>query len=207
VLLSLWPNFWEDWELFHKVTFDGLLKTITVTNSISDINIEEDIYSAWKEWLKIRDNAKWTAALRTVGGDPTVGSDALGATFFLINDWKIIIDHNINFVGNIYSDDFPSPFSVGTLDNQFLATTQVSNLIDKVIAPDLSLINIDGLTLEQTLKAVLAVLTGKMSVTVDGDGAGIDNVKFFNPAGDTAYVSGSVSGGIRVESAVITGSL
>ena len=42
MLLSLWPNFWEDWELFHKVTFDGLLKTITVTNSINDINIEED---------------------------------------------------------------------------------------------------------------------------------------------------------------------
>jgi hypothetical protein len=29
VLLSLWPNYWDDWELEHKVTFDGENKLIS----------------------------------------------------------------------------------------------------------------------------------------------------------------------------------
>jgi hypothetical protein len=54
----------------------------------------------------------------------------LGATFFTINNWQIQISDNTNFVGNIFSDDFASPF---TTEGQVkLAQAQVSNLIDRI---------------------------------------------------------------------------
>ena len=50
-----------------------------------------------------------------------------------MNDWKIVVDHAVNYIGNLYSQDGSSPFV--TEMGQQLSTTQVSNLIDK-IAPD-----------------------------------------------------------------------
>lgn len=206
MLLSLWPNFWDEWNLLHKVTFDGENKCIIIAPEVTEIDFEVDVYSAWKEWLQVLDNSKWEAALRNVGGDPTVGTDRLGNTFFLINGWQILIDHGVTFEGNYFSDDFPTPYKLAD-ENQQITTQKVSNLVDKVQAPNLDLIDIDGLTLEQAIKAVLAVLTGKMDVTINGDGPGLDNVKFNAQDGVTPYVEGSVQNGVRVASQILSGSL
>ena len=48
--------------------------------------------------------------MRAVGGDPTVGGNFLGSTFFTINDWTILVSDDTRFDGNLFSDDFPSPF-------------------------------------------------------------------------------------------------
>lgn len=118
------------WSLYHKVTFDGINRLIIINDGQSSINIEQDIYSDWKEWSLTRDNLKWYPALRTVGGDPTIGGNKLGATFFTINNWQILINNNVTFNGNIFSDNFSSPYR--TAQNTKLALSQVSNLIDKV---------------------------------------------------------------------------
>lgn len=129
--MLLWQIFGNDyWNLYHKVTFDGPNKCIIVNDGESLVNIQDDIYSSWKEWSLLRDYLKFEPALRTVGGDPTVEGNFLGATFFTINDWSILISESTNFVGNIFSDDFPTPFK--TEDGVVLATSQVSNLIDKI---------------------------------------------------------------------------
>jgi len=125
-----WPINDDIWNLYQKVTFDGPNRLIIVNDGEEDINIEQDVYSDWKEWSALRDHLKFYPALRTVGGDPTVAGDSLGATFFTINDWKISISDNTRFVGNLFSDDFDSAYS--TLDGVKLATAQVSNLIDKI---------------------------------------------------------------------------
>jgi len=125
-----WPYNEDIWSLYHKVTFDGPRSLIIVNDGELNVNIKEDVYSAWKEWSKQRDYLKFVPALRSVGGDPTVAGKFLGSTFFTINNWQILISEGTTFVGNIFSDDFDSPFK--TAPGVFLATSEVSNLIDAI---------------------------------------------------------------------------
>lgn len=125
-----WPMNQDLWNLYHKVTFDGPNRLIIVNDGELNINIKEDVYSAWKEWAKQRDYLKFLGAMRTVGGDPTIEGSFLGSTFFTINNWQILISDNTTFVGNVFSDDFSSPFR--TAEGVKLAQSQVSNLIDAI---------------------------------------------------------------------------
>lgn len=57
------------------------------------------------------DNSKWLAAFRSFGGDPTTINQNAPSYFFLINNWRVIVDSlNIVFDNNLYSDDYESPF-------------------------------------------------------------------------------------------------
>jgi hypothetical protein len=97
--MLLWQIWGDDlWQLYHKVTFDGPNKLIVINDGESSISIEDDIYSSWKQWSKLRDYLKFVPACRSVGGDPTVEGNFLGATFFTINNWQIQISDNTNFV-------------------------------------------------------------------------------------------------------------
>ena len=66
-LLNTWQ---EDWLLYHKVVFDGENRLIIVNPGAPLVSVKTDIYSSWKEWAKLRDNAKFLPAIRTTGGDP-----------------------------------------------------------------------------------------------------------------------------------------
>lgn len=128
-----WYGFWGLWSLQQKVTFDGINKLILINYGITDIDVKIDLYSNWKEWLLVDDNAKFLEAIRGVGGDPTVGDDALGSTFFLINGWKIRTwegDHELSVVGNMFSDDGNNPFVNTISSHNILITRIVSNIID-----------------------------------------------------------------------------
>lgn len=138
MLLSLHPNWWDDWSLFHSVTFDGTNKLIIINSGESAISIKEDVYSSWKEWVSLRDNAKFLPAIRTTGGDPIGGGQFTGDVYFLINGWRIIVDHSCNIDGVIYSDDYPSPFV--QVQNTQIVTNKVSSLVS-VVAP---VVTIDG---------------------------------------------------------------
>lgn len=126
-------NNWDYWELRHKVTFDGVNRIIYVNYGETLIDIQTDVYSAWKEWSQLRDYLKFLPAMRTVGGDPTTGGSTLGATFFLINNWQLKTwegDHTLTVIGNIYSDDLLPVFLPTTGPYTILIYGQVSNLID-----------------------------------------------------------------------------
>lgn len=131
--------FWTYWNLYHRVTFDGINKLIYINEGETLINVEIDLYSDWKEWTLIEQNSGFLPAMRNVGGDPLPGGDKLGNTFFLTNGWRIVMDHGVNFVGNLYTDEGDSPFI--TQAGVQLSTSTISNLVQK-IAPDLSLINV-----------------------------------------------------------------
>lgn len=107
-------GYWEFWEAYdpandyfggHKVTFDGINKKIIVNEGVTVVDIKEDVYSDWKEWVQVRDNAKYEAALRTSGGDPAGTGQFTGDFYFLINDWQIEVNELVRFNGNIYSDN------------------------------------------------------------------------------------------------------
>lgn len=115
-------SYWEFWapydpdsEFFgnQKVTFDGENKLITVNSGETLVYVKDDIYSGWKEWIQVRDNAKYEPAFRTTGGDPVGGGLYAGDIYFTINGWKIVVNEQVEVVGIIY-DDTPgaSPFII-----------------------------------------------------------------------------------------------
>lgn len=92
-----------------SVTFNGVNKTIQVDSGVTSIDIQYDVYSRWKDWVLLSDNAKWAAAFRVVGGDPIGGGRFAPIYFFLINGWTIRPDdtsgsHELVVGINLYSD-------------------------------------------------------------------------------------------------------
>jgi hypothetical protein len=104
----LYSLFNEYWNLYHKVTFDGINKLIIINSDENLIDVQRDIYSAWKEWLLYDNNARYLQAIDTVGGEPTVAGQRLDVTYFLINGWKIKPfsgSYTLNIIGNIFDLD------------------------------------------------------------------------------------------------------
>jgi hypothetical protein len=121
------------------VTFSGAERLISVNAGVTEIDVERDVYSAWKRWLAAdAENSKWPQAMRTVGGDPLSETKDLGATFFLMNGWRIRpqeANHWLTVNGNLYTDPAgDSPF-VSTLGNYTVTISMVvSNLSDASLA-------------------------------------------------------------------------
>jgi len=168
-----WPFNQDYWLLYLKVSFDGVTKLITVNSNESEIDVRDDLYSAWKRWSLTRDNLKYINAMRSVGGDPTVAGEFLGSTYFVTNGWQIVLTNRVTIVGNIFSDDFDTPYL--TEEGVVIAYSKVSNLIDKV-APTTetlsevatSVINTlntgtyDGVSFENIMPILLAMAQGKI---------------------------------------------
>lgn len=122
--------YWEFWLLYHKCVFDGINKLIIITPSANAISVKEDIYSAWKEWSLVEDNGKFLPAIRTTGGDPIGAGSYTGDVYFLINGWRILVNHSCEIDGVIYSDDFPTPLLAA--DTAQIVTNKVSSLVSVV---------------------------------------------------------------------------
>lgn len=119
-----------------KATFYGSSSLIVITSGTTSIDVKLDIYSGWKEWLVISGNTNFLEAVRSVGGDPTVGSSYLGSTFFLTNGWRIRSwegTHELQVNGNLFVDGGGSPFVPTTGSHQVLITVQRSNLVDYLL--------------------------------------------------------------------------
>ena len=129
-MITLLNNWQEDWLLYHKVTFDGINKLIIINPDEPVVSVKNDIYSAWKEWARIRDHAKFLPAMRSTGGDPIGGASFTGDTYFLINNWRVYIEDACEIDGVIYSDDYPSPFI--TASNANIVRSTVSNLVQNL---------------------------------------------------------------------------
>lgn len=121
------------------VTFDpaNLLIIEIGTGGDNTIDVVE-MYSEWKEWVQVGNNAGYPPALRYVGGDPISDVQNLGSTFFITNGWRFRPaeqDHRITLVGNLYTDPAGDSVFVPTLgDYTVLAEMVVSNLVDSSVA-------------------------------------------------------------------------
>ena len=101
-------------------TFDGDNLRIILTTGTTEVDVEADLYSAWKEWVKLYDYAKYPKAFDTTGGDPTTATEAVAPYFFLRNDlgWRIRgpeEDTTITFTGNLFGRDPTLPITVPTI--------------------------------------------------------------------------------------------
>lgn len=91
------------------VTFDGPNLKI-ILPSIADYSIDLDLYSAWKEWVLLSDNAKYPPAFDTTGGDPISAVSRIAPYFFIRNDlgWRVQAPEatgEINLDGNLFPRD------------------------------------------------------------------------------------------------------
>ena len=97
----------DHWVLGHSVTFDGVERVIIINRDVEDVDIREDVYSDWKEWMRLRDHAKFARAIRTIGGDPTDPGERAGDQYFLMNGWRIRTwegDHQLTLGGSLFVD-------------------------------------------------------------------------------------------------------
>lgn len=115
---------------YDNIFISGINKTITISYGLGTIDIEQDIYSVWKNWVMIGDNAKWDQAMRSTGGDPLPGGQSLGATFFTMNGWRIVVQDGVGISGNIFDEDGGEPFTA--LPGVALAKATVSTLVERI---------------------------------------------------------------------------
>jgi len=90
-------------------TFDGANLHITLP-SIGSFDVQTEIYSAWKEWVVLSDNAKYPLAFDTTGGDTVGGGQTIAPYYFCRNDlgWRIKMpsqDGEIIVSGNLFARD------------------------------------------------------------------------------------------------------
>lgn len=92
-----------------NATFDGAGLYITLP-TIGSFDAELNLYSAWKEWVALGDNAKYLPAFDTTGGDQVGVGQTIAPYFFCRNDlgWRIKMpanDGEIVLSGNLFPRD------------------------------------------------------------------------------------------------------
>lgn len=121
----------------EKVTFNAGSKVISVELGVRELDVQSDVYSAWKRWvLASPENSKFLHAMRTVGGDTLQAGKTLGATFFLMNGWKIRPpeeDCTLNVIGNLYDDAGVAVFVKTEGQFNAMVIQTVSNLTDSQV--------------------------------------------------------------------------
>lgn len=88
-----------------SVTFDGPNKLVICAPGTTSLDASQ-LYEDWKNWVLLG-NAGYLPALRTVGGDPTVGANRVAAYFFLLNGWRVRpqeAHHTLTVTGSLVVD-------------------------------------------------------------------------------------------------------
>ena len=159
-MTSLNYGYWSYWSIYdtanelfgdQKVTFDGPNKLVLVNQDVTELNFGEDVYSAWKEWVKDPDhiNAGYEEAIAVVGGDDLPGNRTLGSTFFFENGWRMRTwegNHELVLSGNVFTREGESIF-VPTIDPWTITINLNTSTLVEVIAPTVAIdqSTIDGI--------------------------------------------------------------
>lgn len=112
-----------------KLSFNGSTRTITVLPGVTFLDIRADLWTEWVIWQET--NTNWPLAMRYSGLDPIPGGES-GGIFFLINNWKLVVDFTQTLIsGVLYSDDYNTAY--WNSSNQALFAVTVSSLVNSVI--------------------------------------------------------------------------
>jgi hypothetical protein len=165
---GLYAGYWEYWNLYHKVTFDGPNKIIYVNDGVTELDVREDLYSDWKEWLFGYDgivDSKYLEALEGIGGQPLPGDRFLGSTFFLVNGWRIkpyAGSYKLAINGNLYTTEGDTPFLDASVvegqSNNIRIESTVSTLVETIGVTEVesaqSLVDISNAVWTETLSQI-----------------------------------------------------
>ena len=162
-------NHWNYWGVYdpanelygdQKVTFDGVNKLILVNEGVTTLNIQTDVYSAWKEWIKdpTLQNAQYLKAFSVIGGDPITDDRNVGITYFLENGWRFQpksdkTSYTLTIEGNIYTRE--------TGETPFLFAEGVS--VSLVRSNIVDLIRVEALGVNITANDIAAIAAASAS--------------------------------------------
>ena len=134
-------NNWWNWADYpdQKVVFDGPNRIIYVSEGVTELDVQADIYSAWKEWNLASQEAPsptaYVKAFTAIGGDPITDTQNVGITYFLENGWRIQpfaskTPYTLTVSGNLYTREIgETPF----LFAEGVSTSLVrSNIVDLI---------------------------------------------------------------------------
>lgn len=87
------------------LTFDGPNSLIILGSGTTALNVV-DLYSRWKDWAALSDNAKYLPAFAPVGGEPINVTDGTSIPLyaFLDNGWRVRpqeASHVLNVSGGV----------------------------------------------------------------------------------------------------------
>jgi hypothetical protein len=106
--------------------FDGINLIIKLP-TLGGYDAKSEIYSEWKRWVAISDNAKYPKAFDTVGGDPLSPGQSIAPYFFCRNDlgWRVetpdtVGGGDVNIIGNLVRRDTAIPLFQQGLATCFL---------------------------------------------------------------------------------------
>jgi hypothetical protein len=169
--ISLYYKYWDYWNFYHKVTFDGPNKLILVNEGVTELDVRVDLYSAWKEWMLGHDGivpARYLESMENIGGQPLPGGRVVGSTFFLVNGWRIKPywgTYRLTVDGNIYTTEGDSPYVaadvVGNFPNNIWIENTVSTLVEALEIP----------AVESAGDIALEVWRSTLSTIASGDNA------------------------------------
>ena len=164
-------------------TFDGPNLRILIP-APGTFSAEVDLYSDWKEWARLSDNAKFPPAFDTTGGDAIGGGSEIAPYFFLRNDlgWRIAAPEatgEVTIDGNLFPRDSARPVFVAPAGSFTVTFRQIVSSRATVEALDEPDAIEAGLTLRQAMRLTVAALAGKLS------GAGGSTVQIRNAVADT----------------------
>ena len=148
-------GFYDPWLDTIKVTFDGENRLILINDGETEIDVKEDLYSAWKRWATQSDHAKYLPAFRAVGGDPIDATNVITPQYFLLNGWKIRPyegNHVLSIKGIILSESGEDPL-VPTLRPWNISVTNVVAVKSESIVKE---VPAAGPTAEEIVNAVWA---------------------------------------------------
>lgn len=120
-------GFWDPWLDPMKVTFDGENRLILINYGVTTIDVQTDIYSAWKRWVGQIDNQKYPQALKVIGGDPIDQTNIITPYYFLTNGWRVRPfegNHSLTITGIILTDNNQDPL-VATLQPWNISITRI----------------------------------------------------------------------------------
>lgn len=128
-------------------TFDGPNLLIILDSGVTEVDVEVDLYSDWKEFFKTGTNSRFSIAFRTEGGSPVSPTSNSGSYFYLQNQdgWRIRPpeeDINITVSGNLVAEDVTLPIVVPTVGDftALVLGLQPISEASLVQAPDLALL-------------------------------------------------------------------
>lgn len=148
-----WSMFQDDWGLRDSVSFDGYNRLIRVSPNVTQLNIT-DVWSAWVDWRGSEYRDHHALAMRRSGFDLIPGGRT-GATFFLINQWRLVVDlSKVQVRGVLFSDDFPTAYYTGDLSAQYPA--EVTSVVNTSVTTQ-NIVSGDAESIAQATRALLDI--------------------------------------------------
>ena len=129
--MTIWASWAQDWKLLDKVEFDGINRIIYVHPEVTTLDIRQDVYTSWLDWVRLRDNLKFLQAIRVTGLDSIGNGAYTGDVYFLVNGWKLSVDlQKVKVTGVLYSDDYDTAYYSTQLVAQY--PVRVSSIVNTV---------------------------------------------------------------------------